>query len=82
MRVNNYKGFELDAHREKCLAGYDTTYLYAERIEDGWFLVDTFEDSEDSMEIQIESLKNTVDDYLKNPESYDEPEIIDPYEYM
>lgn len=67
-----YKGFEIDVRREKCLAGYPLLYFTVMRLSDGWFFQDGFYDSEDTVKDTIEGMKNLVDDYLENPEIYED----------
>ena len=70
--LKRYKGFELKAYREKCLGGWEMNYFYAMRISDGWFFIDSFSDSNDTPKDFIEDMKNTIDDYLINPQDYEE----------
>lgn len=70
MKVN-YKGFEIDAHREKCLGGWDTLY-FSIFTPTGYELLSSFEDSEEKVRDKIKQLKEVVDDYLVNPQNYDD----------
>lgn len=63
-----YKGFELEAKREKCLAGYLLLYYSATRIEDGWIMINNFSDCADTIRDYISYLKENIDDYYENPE--------------
>lgn len=65
-----YKGFEIEAKKEKCMAGYDLCYMTAMRISDGWFLEDR--PSEFNVRDAISELKAIVDDYINNPKEYEE----------
>lgn len=67
-----YKGFELEAKREKCLAGYDLLYCTATRIGDGYELICYPEDSAETVREKIKDLKSQVDDYLANPEEWED----------
>jgi hypothetical protein len=64
-----YKGFEITVEREKCMAGYDLLYYHI-MTPDEEFIIDTFEDSAETVREKIKQLKETVDDYIKNPEDY------------
>lgn len=66
-----YKGFKLKAEREKCMAGYNMVYYSAYRISDGWELCCRFSDSADTVREFIKDLKSIVDDYLENPQEYE-----------
>lgn len=71
MKVN-YRGFEIDAYREKCMAGYVLLYYSVMRIKDGWEFDSGFLDTRDTVRTIIKCFKRRVDDYHKNPESRDE----------
>jgi hypothetical protein len=60
MKVN-YRGFELEAKREKCLAGY--ALLYYTAYIDGYEYICSFEDSNETTIEKIRQLENMVDDY-------------------
>ena len=66
-----YKDFILEAHKEKCLGGWNTIYYSAVRDSDGWFLDDGFSDSDDILKTIINGEKITVDDYYENPNNYE-----------
>lgn len=67
-----YKGFEVEVKREKCLAGYPMLYFTVMRQSDGWYMIDSFSDSEDTVREMIADLKKSVDDYLENPEDWED----------
>lgn len=71
MKVD-YRGFEIDVCREQSLAGYSMLYFTVMRESDGWFLIDSFSESDDTPEDMVEGFKKSVDDYLENPEDWDE----------
>ncbi len=71
MKVN-YRGFEIDVHRDKCLAGYSMVYHSVFRKSDGWELDSGFYDTSDTVREVIKDMKSTVDDYIKNPSNYGE----------
>jgi hypothetical protein len=66
-----YKGFELSASREKSMGGWDTLYFYI-FTPTGYCLVDSFEDSSEKVRDKIQQLKETVDDYILNPQDYED----------
>jgi hypothetical protein len=70
MKVN-YKGFKLEATREKSLGGWSTLY-YTVYTPTGFELVSNFEDSEETVKDKIQQLKGIVEDYLINPHNYDD----------
>ena len=69
---STYKGFELEAKREKCLGGWNMTYFTATRLSDGYELISAFSEGRDSLSTYIEDMKSSVDDYLFNPEGYED----------
>lgn len=71
MKVN-YKGFEINVEREKALGGWDSTYYQVMEIETGFFLVDSFSDSTDTIREWVKDLKKVVDGYLENPEEWED----------
>jgi hypothetical protein len=68
----DYKGFEISVKREESLAGYDLLYLYIMDKSDGFFVIDSFEDSAETIKEKIKDMKAIVDDYLEYPENYDD----------
>ncbi|GIN67094.1 hypothetical protein FKN04_13050 [Bacillus glycinifermentans] len=70
MKVN-YRGFKIETKREKSLGGWDNIYFTVMRKEDGWFLEDSFSESEDKIEDFVNGLKVLVDDYHENPSDYE-----------
>jgi len=75
MKVN-YKGFEVYAKREKALGGGDNLYFYIMRKSDGYFLSDGFTTGDDTVKDYIGYLKESVDDFLKNPQDWEEDEEL------
>jgi hypothetical protein len=67
-----YKGFEINVEREKCLAGYSMLYYSIFHISDGWELTSGFEDSAETVQEKIEHMKEIVDNYLENPQDYED----------
>src|SRR5271157_1359968 len=62
-----YRGFEIDAHREKCMAGYPLLYFYIMRKADGFFLEDSFTEGSDTAREYISYMKKRVDAYIAHP---------------
>jgi hypothetical protein len=59
-----YRGYEIKVTREKCLGGWSMLYYYVMRLEDGWFAVDSFEDSAETVRGMIGHMKNRIDNEL------------------
>lgn len=66
MKVS-YRGFNIEVKRERCMAGYALTYFSVERQSDGWFMVDEFADTADSVRDMVGYMKQRVDGYHTNP---------------
>ncbi|QSF43416.1 hypothetical protein [Paenibacillus tianjinensis] len=66
-----YRGFEIDVSREKCLGGWSTLY-YSVYTPTGYELVCGFEDSDEKVGNMVKQMKEVVDDYIKNPQNYEE----------
>ncbi|WP_137743315.1 hypothetical protein [Robertmurraya siralis] len=71
MKVD-YKGFEINVEREKALGGWDSTYYTVMEKKNGFFLVDSFSDSNDTVREWIKDLKKRVDEYLENLEEWED----------
>ena len=67
-----YKGFTIEVKREEALGGWEHLYFYVMRNSDYWFLEDSFTTGDDEVEDFIQYLKEMVDDFLENPEDYEE----------
>lgn len=67
-----YKGFEIEAKREKSLGGDVPLYFTIMRLSDNWFLEDNFEYSDEKVKDRFKDLKGKVDDYLENPKEYED----------
>ena len=66
-----YKGFEINISRERSLGG--DMYWYYHIIEpNGVFIVESFTCSDDPYETMLEDMKFIVDDYIENPEDYED----------
>lgn len=66
----SYKGFEIEAKRDQ--SGFELLYFSIFRESDGWEFRSSFTDGDDTEEAMIGYLKGHVDDYLENPQDYDE----------
>lgn len=64
----NYRNFELDAHKEKSLAGYLLLY-FAIYDKEGYEWMCGFEDSDDKVVEKIDELQQWVDNFYKNIEN-------------
>ena len=71
MRVS-YRGHEIDAHREPCLAGYELLYFTVYRESDGYECVCSFTSGDDTPAEMVEYLKRRVDCELASPDPWDE----------
>lgn len=63
-----YKGFKIDIYKE-VERGY---YWSIMRIKDGWLLSDSYNPSLKNKSEAIEECKIIIDDYLENPEKYED----------
>src|SRR5271157_22847 len=62
-----YRGFEIDAHREKCMAGYPLLYFTVYRVVDGWCLEESYTEGSDTVREYIGYMKKRVDAYIAHP---------------
>jgi hypothetical protein len=67
----DYKGFEIEIDKRKSVAGDELLYYSAFRISDQ-FELDSGYSETGIVNEWIENLKNMVDDYLENPEQYED----------
>lgn len=72
-----YKGFELEAKREKCMAGYSLLYYTAYRICDGWEMICSFSDCGDTVRDYLGFLKGWVDEYHEDPLTFEESDFFE-----
>ena len=70
--VVTYRGHEIKVVREKCLGGWNLLYYSALRIADGFFVVDSFEDSAETVRDKVKQLKEEIDDRIANPQDWEE----------
>lgn len=69
-----YRGHEINAKREKCLAGYRLLYFSIFRQSDGYECVSSFTTGEDKPADMIEYLKRLVDAELASPTPWEDSE--------
>jgi len=77
MKVS-YRGFEIEASRDKCLAGHDLIYYSIFRESDKWEMSSNFIDTADTVRTMVNCCKGMVDDYLDNSSKHqneDEDEL-------
>ena len=67
-----YKGFEIEVKKNEDYSGEKVLAFNIIRLSDKWILDDSFEYTKEKLKDKIESLKSTVDDYLENPELYED----------
>jgi hypothetical protein len=70
----NYRGYELSAHREKCMAGYPLLYYSIFRQSDGYEATSGFEDSAETIPDKIAQLRERVDNELAEDDPWMERE--------
>ena len=70
MKVN-YRGFEIDAHRDKSLTGIELIFYSIFRIKDQQEFASGFSYSGETIRGFIKDMKGQVDDLFENPEEYD-----------
>ena len=71
MKVS-YRGHEIDAHREKCLAGYTLLYFSVFRESDGYECVSSYTTGDDTPADMIGYLKELVDAELASDDPWGE----------
>lgn len=60
MKVN-YRGFEVDVHRDKALGGWKQLFWSVFRLSDGWEFDSGFSCSDDTVRDYIAALKQRID---------------------
>jgi len=65
-----YKNYEIEVTKEKCLAGYDMIF-YSIFNEGGFEVTSSFTESEDTIKSIVEDCKEIVDDFILHPEDYE-----------
>ena len=67
-----YRGHEIEAKREKCLAGYRLLYFSVFRVSDGYECVSSYTTGDDTPAEMVGYLKSRVDAELASPTPWDE----------
>lgn len=67
----NYKGFDLEVSREPSIMGDTKIFYSAFRTNDKWCLDDGCSE-QTSLRSVLSDLKLTVDEYLENPEDFED----------
>ena len=62
-----YKGFEIEAHREKSMGGDTLLYYSIFRQADGWEMTSGFTYGSDRVQTFVKYLKERVDNFIKDP---------------
>lgn len=62
-----YRGYEIEAHRERCLGGWPLLYFSVFRVRDGLECVAGFEDSSERVQTKMKQLREVVDRELAKP---------------
>ena len=72
MKVKDYKGFEIEVCRERCLGGWKIIYYSVFRNSDGMEMISGFSDTGDTVRDFIKMIKDRIDEYLSIPDAKDE----------
>lgn len=73
MKIDNYKGFEINVNREMCLGGWEMVYYSVYRVSDGLELICNFREGCTVREV-VKEMKELIDtpdeleDLLKSAE--------------
>ena len=67
-----YRGFEVDAYREKSMGGDTLLYYSIFRESDGWEMTSGFSYGTDRVQTFIKYMKERVDNYILHPEEESE----------
>ena len=67
-----YKGYEINVHREKCLAGYPLLYFTVIRESDGFFAVDSFTEGTDTVRDYVRYMRERIDAELASDRPWGE----------
>jgi hypothetical protein len=68
----SYRGYEIRAKRERCLAGYKLLYFTVERESDGLIVVDSFTEGSDTPAEMVGYLKGRIDAELAGADPWGE----------
>jgi hypothetical protein len=65
-----YKGFDVDARRDRSMGGETLLYYSVFRKKDGYEVTSGFSYGTDPIPTFIKYLKDMVDDFIENPQDY------------
>jgi hypothetical protein len=68
----NYRGFEIDAHRDRSMGGDMYLYYSVFRESDGWELTSGFTTGSDRVQTFVGYLKERVDRFIVDPKEESE----------
>lgn len=79
-----YRGFDIDCSRERCLAGYKLLYYSVFRQSDGYELTSGYTEGSDLVRDYVRYMKNRVDGFLVDPseEMSETPDDEDYYDVL
>jgi hypothetical protein len=58
---STYRGYDINVERARCLGGWDLIYYQIVRKSDGWFALDAFTDSDETVREVMRSMKIRID---------------------
>lgn len=67
-----YKGYEIEVVRERCLGGWDMLYYRIFRISDGYCCVDNFTTGSDTVREYIGYMKERIDEEHRTDDPWGE----------
>jgi hypothetical protein len=67
-----YKGFDIEVNKEKSVGGDEFLYYSAFRKNDDWELTSGSVAASNSVREWVNDMKKLVDEYLENPEEYED----------
>ena len=72
-----YKGFEVDAHKEKSMGGDTLLYYSVFRKSDGYEVTSGFSYGTDPIRTFVKYLKDIANDFLEDPQAYYHQSTLD-----
>jgi len=70
MKVKDYRGYEINVTRERSLGGDMLLYYQVVRNSDGWFALDSFEDSDHTVRELVGHMKARIDAELEEDDPW------------
>jgi hypothetical protein len=67
-----HKGHTIECRREECLGGWPMIYYTIIRDSDGYFCVDSYEDSDEHVREKIKRMKDLIDAELLESDPWEE----------